>query len=282
MVPFVLGVCAGFLLGGPLPHLARESLAALLKGPGSLVGLVNPFATGDRQVLVLGTDRVADNTDVIFTVQVKNGTTQLTQVPRDTFVETEAFGVLKANALYASGGVNTAKDEIGALIQAPVQNYLKLNLQAVERLADAMGGVEVDVQKRMYYVDNSQGLYIDLYPGPQLLKGEALEGFLRFRHDELGDLGRMDRQKLVLKEVFRKLVQPSTLPRLPELIKIAGDDLKTDLSPVELGQLVTAMVGSKLATAQVPGRVFWQDELSYWMPDSNGRYAGVVSIDPVP
>ena len=44
--------------------------------------------------------------------------------------------------------------------------------------------------KRMYYVDNAQGLYIDLYPGKQLLKGEELEGFLRFRHDETGDLGR--------------------------------------------------------------------------------------------
>jgi anionic cell wall polymer biosynthesis LytR-Cps2A-Psr (LCP) family protein len=132
----------------------------------------------------------------------------------------------------------------------------------------------------MYYIDNAQNLYIDLYPGRQVLKGEQLEGFLRFRHDELGDLGRMERQKLVLAEVFRKLAQPATLARLPELLKIAGADVKTDLSPVEMGQLVTAMAGTKLSTRQLPGRLFWHNDLSYWMPEGNNHYAGVSSEEP--
>lgn len=282
LIPFALGVALGYGLAGPLPHMASGAMAALLHGPVKLAGLVNPFGVGERQVLVLGTDKVADNTDVMFTVQVKDGTTRVTQVPRDTFVESDAYGVTKANALFALGGADTAKREVGQLVNAPVERYLKVNLRAVERLADALGGVEVEVPKRMYYVDNSQGLYIDLYPGRQLLKGEALEGFLRFRHDELGDLGRMERQKLVLREVFRKLAQPSTLAQLPALLKIAGDDVKTDLTPVEMGQLLTAMAGSKLATSQLAGRVFWQDDLSYWMPNSNSHYAGVVSNEPVP
>jgi anionic cell wall polymer biosynthesis LytR-Cps2A-Psr (LCP) family protein len=121
----------------------------------------------------------------------------------------------------------------------------------------------------MYYVDNSQGLYIDLVPGRQLLRGEALEGFLRFRHDEAGDLGRMERQRLVLAEVFRKLAQPTTIARLPALLKIAGEDIHTDLSPIELSQLMAAMGHTRLRTQQLPGRLYWQDELSYWMPDSN-------------
>ena len=280
LIPFALGVAFGVGLAGPLPQLASGALAALLHGPSKLAGLVNPFGLGDRQVLVLGTDKVADNTDVMFTVQVKDGTTRVTQVPRDTFVESDAYGVTKANALFALGGADAAKREVGHLVNAPVERYLKVNLRAVERLADALGGVEVEVPKRMYYVDNSQGLYIDLYPGRQLLKGEALEGFLRFRHDELGDLGRMERQKLVLREVFRKLVQPSTLTQLPALLKIAGDDVKTDLTPVEMGQLLTAMAGSNLTTSQLAGRLFWQDDLSYWMPNSNSHYAGVVSNEP--
>ena len=282
LVPFALGVALGYGLAGPLPQLAGGALAALLHGPTKLVGLVNPFGLGERQVLVLGTDKVSDNTDVIFTLQVKDGTTRITQVPRDTFVDSGAYGVTKANALYALGGADVAKQEVGQLLNAPVERYLKVNLRAVQRLADALGGVELEVPKRLYYVDNSQDLYIDLYPGRQLLKGEALEGFLRFRHDELGDLGRMERQKLVLREVFRKLAQPSTLAQLPALLQIAGDDVKTDLTPVEMGQLLTAMAGSKLATGQLQGRVFWQNDLSYWMPNSNTHYGGVVSNEPAP
>jgi len=210
-------------------------------------------------------------------VQLKDGLTQLTQVPRDTFVESADYGVLKANALFAFGGIGALKQELTTLLGAPVDRYMRVNLRAVEHLADALGGVELDVPKRMYYVDNAQNLYIDLYPGRQVLKGEQLEGFLRFRNDAMGDLGRMERQKLVLAEVFRKLAQPSTLAQLPELLKIAGEDVKTDLSPVEIGQLLTAMAGTKLSTQQLPGRLFWHNDLSYWMPDGSSHYAGVES-----
>jgi LCP family protein required for cell wall assembly len=220
----------------------------------------------------MGTDQVGANTDVLLTLQIKDGTTRLTQVPRDTYIESESHGVLKANALYAVGGVETVKRELSRLLSVPVERYVMVNLDAVQRLAEAVGGVEVDVPKRMFYVDNSQGLYIDLYPGRQLLQGRDLEGFLRFRHDELGDIGRLERQKMVLRQVFSKLADPATVTRLPELLQVAGRDVRTDLSPVELGALVSAMAGTRLSTAALPGRAIWQDDLSYWMPASNPRY----------
>jgi anionic cell wall polymer biosynthesis LytR-Cps2A-Psr (LCP) family protein len=129
----------------------------------------------------------------------------------------------------------------------------------------------VDVPKRMYYVDNSQGLYIDLYPGKQLLKGESLEGFLRFRHDELGDIGRMERQKLVLSEVFKKLANPLMATRLPELMNIAGKDVLTDLSPMDMGSLVTAMATTKLNSSRLSGTPYWHEDISYWLPDINPK-----------
>ncbi len=282
LLPFALGIALGYGLAGPLPQLASGALAALLHGPQQLTSLINPFSLGNRRILVIGTDKVGENTDVMFTVRLRDGVTQLTQVPRDTFVESAEYGVVKANALYAFGGLDALKQELSSLLDAPVDRYVRVNLRAVEHLADALGGVEVDVPKRMYYVDNAQNLYIDLYPGRQVLKGEQLEGFLRFRHDELGDLGRMDRQKLVLNEVFRKLAQPTTLARLPQLLKIAGDDIKTDLSVLEMGQLLSAMAGTKLSTSQLPGRLFWHNDLSYWMPDGNSHYAGVSSSEPEP
>ena len=264
-----LGMAIGYGLASPLPGLLRSSLAALLQAPHGIAAMVDPLGLGERRVLVMGSDVIGGNTDVMFTVQVKDGLTRITQVPRDTFVESADLGVMKANALYANGGADAAKAEVGRLLSMPVQKHVKVNLDAVTKVADALGGVEVDVPKAMYYVDNAQGLLIDLAPGRQVLKGRDLEGFLRFRHDEMGDLGRMERQRLVLAEVFRKLVQPSTLAQLPVLLKIAGEDIRTDLSPIEMTQLLTAMTRSKLSTQRLPGRLYWQDDLSYWMPDSN-------------
>ncbi|MFO0037830.1 MAG: LCP family protein [Synechococcaceae cyanobacterium] len=264
-----LGMAMGYGLASPLPSLIGSALAALVHAPHGIAAIVDPLGIGERRVLVMGSDVIGGNTDVMFTVQVKDGITHLTQVPRDTFVEPPSLGVMKANALYASGGPEAAKAEVGRLLSMPVQKHLKVNLDAVSKVADALGGVEVDVPKAMYYVDNAQGLLIDLAPGRQVLKGSDLEGFLRFRHDEMGDLGRMERQRLVLAEVFRKLVQPATLAQLPVLLKIAGEDIRTDLTPIEMTQLLTAMTRSKLSTQRLPGRLYWQDELSYWMPDSN-------------
>ncbi len=256
-------------LAGPLPRLLGPTLAGLLHGPHGIAAITDPLGIGKKNVLVMGSDVIGGNTDVMFSVQISDGITHITQVPRDTYIESEQVGVSKANALYATAGVETTKAEVGRLLDRPVQRHLKVNLDAVARLGDALGGIEVDVPKRMYYVDNAQGLLIDLYPGRQVLRGNELEGFLRFRHDELGDLGRMERQRLVMAEVFRKLVQPATLVKLPELLQIAGEDIRTDLSPIEMTQLVTAMARSKLSTKRLPGRLYWEDNLSYWMPDSN-------------
>jgi LCP family protein required for cell wall assembly len=190
--------------------------------------------------------------------------------------------VVKANSLFALGGIETTKQEVGKLLATPVDRYLKVNLDGVTKLAEALGGVEVDVPKRMYYVDNAQGLYIDLYPGKQLLKGKNLEGFLRFRHDERGDLGRMERQRLVMAQAFRKLAQPSTIAKLPELLQLAGKDMVTDLSPIEMTQLMSALGHTKLSTQRVPGRLYWHNDLSYWMPDANQAHPTGSGEVPLP
>ncbi|MFM8661853.1 MAG: LCP family protein [Cyanobium sp.] len=273
MLTFVLGLGVGYGLSGSMPTLLNGAMAALSHGPGLIAELASPLAgIGNKPILVMGVDEVGDNTDVLFTVAVKNGATTLLQVPRDTFIESERFGVLKANALYAFGGMEAAKRELGDLLQTPIERHLKVNLRAVERVAEALGGIEVDVPKRMYYVDSHQDLYIDLYPGRQLLKGQELIGYLRFRNDEMGDIGRMERQREVFQKVFSKLIQPTTLSRLPELLQIAGEDIDTNLTPVEFGQLLAAMTRTDLSTSQLPGRLFWHEDLSYWMPDSNSHY----------
>jgi LCP family protein required for cell wall assembly len=271
---FGLGIALGFILGHQhgLTLPLGTPLAALSQLQGQFNRLLHPLGLGQQRVLVLGSDVVSGNTDVMAAVQVENGITRVTQVPRDTYVETSDHGVLKANALYGVIGPAAVKQEVSTLLGQPIERHLKLNLAAVNKVADALGGVEVDVPKRMFYQDHSQGLYIDLDPGVQVLKGEKLEGFLRFRHDETGDLGRMERQRLVINQVFRKLAQPATLAQLPALLRIAGEDIHTDLSPLELTQLMSAMANTKLSTGRLAGREYWENELSYWMPASNTQH----------
>ncbi|WP_353617320.1 MULTISPECIES: LCP family protein [unclassified Synechococcus] len=282
LLTFGVGVAVGALMAGPLPARIAPFLAGLIPSSRGIGAVLNPLTIENRPILVLGRDAVGENTDVMFTVRLDGDITHITQVPRDTFIESPQLGVVKANSLFALGGIQTAKAEVGTLLATPVERYLKVNLDAVNKLAEALGGVEVDVPKRMYYVDNAQGLYIDLYPGKQLLKGKELEGFLRFRHDERGDLGRMERQRQVMAQVFSKLAQPATIAKLPALLEIAGNDMVTDLSPIEMTQLMSALGKTKLSTQRVPGRLYWHNDLSYWMPDSNQAYPSGSGEEPLP
>ena len=174
VIAIVLGLGSGLVLAIPLstvllPEQSRNTLFGL--------PIENPFSSwagiGDREVVVMGMDAGGGNTDTIFTIRIDNGQTQITQIPRDSYINSARFGPLKANALYAYGGSDEVKKELSRLMGRPIQHHLLVNLEGIRSISDLMGGVTVDVPKRLYYVDRSQGLTIDLQPGPQILKGRA-------------------------------------------------------------------------------------------------------------
>jgi LCP family protein required for cell wall assembly len=235
---------------------------------GNNARITNPFAAwsrvADQDILLLGTDEEGGLTDVIASLRIDGGITKVTQIPRDTYIEPEGYGPQKVNALYPLGGTELVKRELSRKLGRPISHYVVVNLAAIRRIADALGGIEVDVPKRMDYVDNTQGLVIDLQPGVQTLKGRDLEGFLRFRHDEMGDIGRIERQQLAVQALFRKLTRPEQLVRLPMLLALAGKDVQTNLGPMELGGLITAMGATRLDVERLDGYPFMLDGISYW------------------
>ena len=260
---------AGLLLG----LLAAQSLVPVFQQgrgdqaasfPGGFRGWLN---SEGQTILLLGTDVGGGNTDVIALIKVEEGVTDVVQIPRDSYIEAETYGPIKINALYALGGIDAVKQEVSTHMGRSIQHYIVINLAAVRQLGDLLGGLEINVPKRMEYVDNSQGLNIDLQPGLQTLKGTDLEGFLRFRHDEAGDIGRIERQQLALRALFSKLGRPETLVRLPAVLVMMGKQVQTDMGPMDLGAMVTALGGTQLHTKQLGGRPFDQNGVSYWEAD---------------
>ncbi len=262
LAAIAVGLSTGLLLALPL----SEWLGSHTQGQPNPI--TNPFAAwsgvGDQDILLVGTDVGGGNTDVIASLRVDGGITRITQVPRDSYIEAEGFGPHKINALYSLGGIDLLKRELSRKLGRPITHHVMVDLGSIRRMADALGGIEVNVPKRMAYTDRTQGLFIDLQPGLQTLKGRDLEGFLRFRHDEMGDIGRLERQQLALQALFRKLTRPEHLVRLPALLSAAGKDLKTDLGPMELGGLITAMGSTELDTKRLGGRPFMRNGISYW------------------
>ena len=124
-------------------------------------------------VMILGVDERADDvgrsdTLMVATLDTESGKGALLSVPRDTRLAIDGHGYDKANHAYAFGGHALSMSTVENLLGVPMDHYLIINTSAFERIIDAIGGVDINVEKRMHYEDpwdDNGGLVIDLYPG---------------------------------------------------------------------------------------------------------------------
>jgi LCP family protein required for cell wall assembly len=194
-------------------------------------------------------------------------------VPRDTRTEIEGHGIKKINAANMEGGpALTAKTVSNLLGGIGVDRYVRINVLGVSKLIEALGGVNVYVPKDMKYRDDSQHLYINLKAGQQHLNGEQALQLLRYRHDELGDIGRIQRQQMVLRALIEQSLNPTTITRLRDILNVVKENIDTNLSVEELIALVgfgSKTNRSNMQMLMLPGRFSENREFdaSYWVPD---------------
>jgi polyisoprenyl-teichoic acid--peptidoglycan teichoic acid transferase len=197
-------------------------------------------------------------------------------VPRDTRTEIDGHGIKKINAANVHGGpALTAKTVSKLLDGVGIDRYIRINVLGVGKLVDALGGVTVYVPKDMKYQDDSQHLYINLKKGKQHLNGNQALQLLRYRHDENGDIGRIQRQQIVIRALMDQTLNPSTLgrpDRLDKILNVVKENLDTNLTVEELVALVGFGVRTNRSNMQmlmVPGRFSEKGEFdaSYWLPN---------------
>ena len=156
------------------------------------------------------------------------------------------------------------------LTGVPVNYYLVLNYASFPKIVDAIGGVDIDVPRRMQYTDRAQNLHIDFAPGKRHMNGADGLKYVRFRHDSLGDIGRIKRQQEFAKAFLDKVKSPAILPRVPELIELVLSEIKTDIPVKTALQLAGQLKDMKLGNVRfftMPGSTAYIDGLSYFVAD---------------
>jgi LCP family protein required for cell wall assembly len=216
-------------------------------------------------------------TDTMLLLRFNADTKKLTvlSIPRDTRTQIPGYNVSKINAANALGGpALSAKATSQLLGGVGIDRYVTLNVQGVQALVDALGGVDIYVPKNMKYQDDSQHLYINLKAGQQHLNGDQTLQLLRFRQDEYGDIGRIQRQQMVMRSLMEQTLNPATLSRLPKILSVIQSHVDTNLSVEELVAL--AGFGAKIKRSDmqmltVPGDFSQpgQYDASYWLPSPN-------------
>jgi len=171
--------------------------------------------------LVLGVDSEGQikRSDTIMVTHVNPAENAIgvISIPRDTRVQIEGRGEDKINHAFAFGGPELSRKTIENLFKIKVPYYIVIDFAGVKHLIDEIGGVEIDVEKRMYYVDHSQDLYVDLYPGRQKLSGKDALAYLRYRKDG-GDLTRILRQQKFIKSLAAQITKRENILNSPRIL----------------------------------------------------------------
>ena len=196
----------------------------------------------------------------------------LLSLPRDTKVQIPGrAGWDKLNAAYAYGGVMMAKQTVANLLQVPIHYYVLVDWRAFIDVIDLIGGVDLYVEKDMYYYDDWDDFLIDLPAGQQHLDGKKAIQYVRYR-DEEGDIGRIKRQQKFMMAVYEKIASAQILTKMPGLVSEIMKMVKTDLPVSDMLAMGGALHGMMkeqggLQMATVPGTPEYIDEISYWIPD---------------
>ena len=228
-------------------------------------------------VLVMGVDERLDDvgrsdTLIVATIDPITNQAALLSIPRDTRVKVGNRGFDKINAAYAYGGVRMAENTVEKFLGIDIDHYVVVNTHSFVDIVDAIGGVDIDVEKRMYYEDpwdDDGGLVIDLYPGLQHLDGADAVTYVRYRDSE-GDIGRVKRQQKFIAAVVDKLTSPAIIPKIPTLISEMIDAVNTDLSMRQVLELAGSLIDAYkngIEMDMVPGHPLYIDDISYWIPD---------------
>lgn len=207
---------------------------------------------GSYNFLVLGHDRAALNTDVIMLVNynINKKSVTITQFPRDCYVSNDvpahkinsSFGAFYSEEINRGTSHDQARltalqrfaDTLEEALGINIYRSAIMDLNGFVKIVDLLGGVDVDVPANMYYVDESQGLYINLRAGMQTLNGDQAEQFVRFRSGYVqADIGRENAQKIFLSAFIQKAKETISLSNTGKLTDIAGellDNVTTDIT----------------------------------------------------
>ncbi|MCL2817574.1 MAG: LCP family protein [Clostridiales bacterium] len=228
--------------------------------------------TGIKVILLVGTDLRhgepgAGNGDTIMLafLDAGNKTVKLLSIPRDTcaYVPGSA-AVNKINFNHAVGGIPVLKTALETMLGIRIDHYVSVNFEGFVQIVDAIGGIVLDVEQRMY--NEEEG--IALRPGKaRRLNGEQALAFVRFRGYPLADLQRVTGQQYFLKELCRQTLTPANIGKLPELVRILKKNVKTDILPAafSVADVLFAVDFSAVDGFLLPGRL--SADGAYWIAD---------------
>ena len=205
--------------------------------------------------LVVGFDEAAENTDVIFTMSydAKTNTAYVAQIPRDTYYRFGS-GQNKINQLYATlvsegksskEALRITSEKIAELFGTKFDGFIGVTVDTFKSVVDSIGGLDIELNDDMtLYLEEEDPII--LKKGKNHIDGERAASFVRFRRGYvMGDLGRIDAQKMFLNALFWKLADGVSLPLMFKLANVFQNKIIANIKLLDILALYIDATNSK-------------------------------------
>lgn len=222
--------------------------------------IMKKFGTDRLVFLILGLDHnwveghkptsqgARSDAIILVTLDLYNQQVRLLSIPRDLRIYYKDYGYYdKINSAVVLGGAKLTRKIISELFGVHIDYTITIKQQAIKNLVDCIGGVYIDVEKDMFYEDRWGNLSINLKKGRQLLNGEQVIGYMRFRMDEEGDLGRIRRQNQAITQIMEQLPSKLNSSNIMSIIDNVLPYIQTDLNKEKIILLVKYMSSFKIS-----------------------------------
>ncbi len=159
---------------------------------------------------------------IILSIDRKHDKIKMTSVMRDCNVEMEVNGQVRMDKLahaYHYGGPELAIATLNRNFNLDIRKFAAVNFDQMAEIIDAVGGVTIDISeaerqnanqaiREQASISGKSATLIE-HAGEQKLNGMQAVAYARIRAVGNADFGRVDRQKVVMEQLFKAALNMS-------------------------------------------------------------------------
>jgi LCP family protein required for cell wall assembly len=195
---------------------------------------------------------------IVVSIEPNTKKALLISILRDTYVKIPGHSLDRINAAIALGGPTLAMKTVSNLLDIPIQYYVYMDFKGFIGVVDALGGVNIEVEKDMDYEDAEDDHVYDIHlkKGLQEMNGKTALQYVRFRHDAMSDFTRSERQRKFLSAISEKMQTTSGILKLPKILAAIDPYIDTNIDSfsdkLKLGSLILEAKSSVFVGIQIP------------------------------
>ena len=240
---------------------------------------LRPALPGEAMsILLIGSDKTKlpgdtgrSDTQILVRLDPETKSISMFSLPRDLRVLIPDHGYDKMNTAYSYGGPPLAVRTFTELTGLTINHFVEVDFAGFWHVVNILGGVYIPIDHRYYVPESADYKSIDISPGYQLIRGHDALDYVRYRHDQLGDFTRMQRQQLFLREMQRQSTRWSgDWAKVISLIKAVTEETTSDIDSLKrlqpLIELIFQVDTSRVYAAQLEGATPMIDGVSYVVP----------------